>query len=410
MGSGALVTVLCAALTMAAGAAAQSPPLRIGENSFELQRVNGHLMVTSAALTALGGKIQTDGWRARLVLYGDTIRLASHTPFFSRGGSVFQLAAPPVRSGSGWLLPLQFFASWLPSNYPERIVINGRRLNAVTAPAERAAPKAAAPTVMPPRTVERPAPVPPRDSVRRVAPDPSLRARAARVVILDAGHGGRDPGKPGPGGVLEKSVALSVVNRLSGFLRERGYEVHLTRSTDTLISLDDRPHLGNGWKGARPAAVFVSLHANSGVAAARGFETYFLSEARTDDERRVAEMENASVKFEEKRGPRAPELDLIVSSLKNDFYLRASNDLAETIQGSLATVHSGPNRGVKRAGFRVLVGALMPAVLVEMAFISNPEEARLLGTSAFQQKIAWSLAAAIDRFFETHQQYFTPPQ
>ena len=360
-------------------ATAQSAPLRIGEYSFELQRVNGQLMVPAAALTALGGRLHSDGWTGRIVIYGDTIGVASHSPFFSRGDAVFQMAAPPIRSGSSWLLPYQFFASWLPANYATRITFNDRRLSGVTPAAARTA--AAAP------------------------PKPN-----ARVVVLDAGHGGRDPGKPGPSGLLEKSVTMNVVNRLAGFLKERGYEVHLTRATDTLISLDERPHLANTWKGSRPAAVFVSVHANSGAASAKGFETYFLSEARTDDERRVAEMENASVKFEEKRGPRAPELDLIVSSLKNDFYLRASNDLAETIQSSLATVHSGPNRGVKRAGFRVLVGALMPAVLVEMGFISNPEEARQLATSAFQQKIAWSLAAAIDRFFETHQQYFTPPQ
>ncbi|HSL70389.1 MAG TPA: N-acetylmuramoyl-L-alanine amidase, partial [Longimicrobiales bacterium] len=250
------------------------------------------------------------------------------------------------------------------------------------------------------------------DSAARVTPPAPTgntpATRPTRVVVLDAGHGGVDPGKPGPNRLMEKTAALAVANKLAGFLRERGYEVHLTRKSDTLIALADRPHRANVWKANRPAAVFVSLHANSGVRAARGFETYFLSAARTDDERRVAEMENAAVQYE--NGPSsaaAPELDQILSGLKNDFYLRASNSLAELIQNSLATVHPGPNRGVKQAAFRVLVGAVMPAVLVEMAFISNPEEARLLGTSAFQQKIAYSVAQAIDRFFETHQHLLT---
>jgi N-acetylmuramoyl-L-alanine amidase len=89
--------------------------------------------------------------------------------------------------------------------------------------------------------------------------------------------------------------------------------------------------------------------------------------------------------------------------LRNDYYIKASDDLAEIVQKRLGAFHPGANRGVKRAGFRVLVGAFMPAVLVETAFISNSREASLLGSSAFQQKIAFALADAVDKFFETHQ-------
>src|SRR5690606_9337334 len=196
--------------------------------------------------------------------------------------------------------------------------------------------------------------------------------------------GGRDPGKIGPNGLREKDVALAVSRRLAALLRARdGYEVHLTRTTDTLIALGDRPALANRWKAGRPAAVYISIHANSAVAAARGFETFFLSEARTEDERRVAEMENAAVAYEENHDSAngGHELDLILNNLRNDFYLRASNALAEIVQRRIAAFHPGPNRGVKQGGFAVLVGAFMPAVLVETAFISNRNEARLLGSS-----------------------------
>ena len=358
-------------LLLAAGANAQGT-VRVGDKSFPVTRVAGHPAVDANAVTSVGGRLQLDGAGATIVLNRDTLRFTSHSPFFTRNGKLLQMVAPAIRSADTFWLPLQFFKTWVPA------------------------------TQQPSRPLAQPPSSP-------AAQQPSSPAKR-RLVVLDAGHGGRDPGKPGPNGLMEKTAALSIVKYLAGFLRERGYDVQLTRARDTLIALADRPHLANEWKANQPAAVFVSVHANSGAPGARGFETYFLSEARTDDERRVAEMENAVVKFEDKSTQKAPELDLIVSSLKNDFYQRASNDLAELIQQNLGSVHPGPNRGVKQAGFRVLVGALMPAVLVETAFISNSEEARLLGTSAFQQKIAYSLAAAIDKFFETHERFFAVPQ
>jgi len=227
---------------------------------------------------------------------------------------------------------------------------------------------------------------------------------AARVVIIDPGHGGPDPGRIGPNGVREKDVTLAIARRLAAILRQRlGYEVHLTRTRDTLVALADRPRLANRWKAGRPAAVYLSIHANAGARHARGFETFFLSEARTDDERRVAEMENAASAYEGEAPDSLSELEAIRNGLRNDFYLRASNALAETVQRRLARFHPGPDRGVKQAGFRVLIGAFMPAVLVETAFLSHPAEARLLAASSFQEKVAWALADAIGEFFAAHQ-------
>jgi N-acetylmuramoyl-L-alanine amidase len=257
-------------------------------------------------------------------------------------------------------------------------------------------PAASASLARPPASAPPPAPTPAR------TPPP----RGPRVVVLDPGHGGRDPGKIGPGGIREKDLTLAVARRLATILRAKGgYEVHLTRHTDTLIALADRPHLANRWKANRPAALFLSIHANSvSNGNARGFETFFLSDARTEDERRVAEMENAAVEYEEvKEVAASTDLDWIFNTLRNDFYIRASNDLAEVIQKQFATFHPGPNRGVKQAGFRVLVGAFMPAVLVEMAFISNRQEAALLTDDAFQRKLADGLAAAVEQFFTSHE-------
>jgi N-acetylmuramoyl-L-alanine amidase len=202
----------------------------------------------------------------------------------------------------------------------------------------------------------------------------------------------------------EAQTVLLVSRRLASVLASRGYEVHLTRTTDTLISLADRPRMANRWKGDEPGALFVSIHANSlrGVPQAHGFETYFLSEASTDDERRVAEMENSVVKYE-KRPSGGDELEQVLNGLRNDFYLKASNDFAATVQRGMAAFHPGPNRGVKRAPFRVLVGALMPAVLVEIGFITNPGEAELMGSSSFQDKLAFSIAESVEKFFRDNE-------
>lgn len=336
-------------------------------------------------LEPLGGRIESDARTARLTLFDQLIIFDYGSPFFRAGRDVYQLVAPARANAQ---VSAEFFTEWLPRRFPDKLSLQNGSLRLATQP-----------------VAVRPAPGKPQTPAQQPArPQPVNPARKEeRVVVIDAGHGGRDPGKIGPTGLAEKIVTLSVATKLGALLRDRGYEVHLTRASDTLIALADRPRLANQWKNGRPATLFVSIHANAGVAKAQGYETYFLSEARTEDERRVAEMENAAVSFEEKPAVRGPAIDLLLTGLRNDYYQRASNDFAEVIQRELGAFHPGPNRGVKQAGFRVLVGAVMPAVLVEIAFISNPEEARLLGSAAFQDKIAWSLARSIGNFFDSHQ-------
>ncbi|HEX6939357.1 MAG TPA: N-acetylmuramoyl-L-alanine amidase [Longimicrobiales bacterium] len=348
----------------------------------------------ATALRRIGGDVRTGPDGARITLFGDTIVFETYSPFFFVDGKAHQLVAPVYVEGGITYLPHQFFAEWLPAHYPDRLrfrdgVLSVIRRDATTAVAgDRPAPAGA-----------------PSATKARATPAADSDARRTRVVIIDAGHGGRDPGKPGPNGAREKDVALTVAKRLAVELRSRErYEVHLTRTTDTLIALADRPRLANEWKAGRPAALFISIHANSvSNPNVRGFETFFLSEARTEDERRVAAMENAAVAFEDVAAPGEDDLDWILNTLRNDFYLRASNDLAEVIQRRLAAFHPGPNRGVKQAGFRVLVGAFMPAVLVELAFISNRQEEALLTSASFQAKVTRALADAVDEFFRSHE-------
>ena len=215
------------------------------------------------------------------------------------------------------------------------------------------------------------------------------------TVVLDAGHGGHDPGSIGPSGVREKEVTLAVVRRLAELLeREPGVRVVLTRDDDTFVPLGERTKIANREK----ADLFVSVHANAAESRqAEGFETYFLSAAKTEDARRVARMENSVLRYENPSIDPASlgELNFILWDLAQNEYLRESSMLAESVQEEINRRLDLRSRGVKQAGFFVLNGAYMPAILFEMAFISNPREESLLHDSSFQSRIAEGLAESL---------------
>jgi len=216
-----------------------------------------------------------------------------------------------------------------------------------------------------------------------------------RTVVIDPGHGGENPGARGPGGSLEKDVALSVARRLRAELvNARGLQVFLTRDKDIDVDLDDRTAIANNYK----ADLFVSIHANaSRERGAKGSEVYFLSyQASDDDSRRTAQLEGAAEPLPESAV--GTDLALILWDMAQAEHLEESSALASRIQEELAVVTGSEGRGVKQAPFRVLVGAAMPAVLVEVAFISNPEEEKLLASEGYQAKVAASLARGIERY------------
>jgi N-acetylmuramoyl-L-alanine amidase len=411
-GSALRITLLASALLLVPLALhAQRPVLRVNAGSAGAQAVDGVLIDGAAAFPAstlelLGFRLASSPAGLTAVLDADSLLFWTTSPFFRAGGRLHHLAAAVQLGDGATNLPEQFFIQWLPAAYPERFEYRAGALTLRGAATAGAAPAPTPPvrpaSGAPPRTSGAAQPAMPRTGSGAVQ---QRQATDQRVVVIDPGHGGRDPGKIGPNGLREKDVTLLLSQRLAAILRERGYEVHLTRTTDTLIALGDRPRLANEWRADRPVAVFLSIHANSAPSSsARGFETFFLSEARTEDERRVAEMENAAIRFEDQPPvTTGNELDQILSNLRSDFLMRASHDLAAAMQEKMAAFHPGPNRGVKRAGFFVLVGSIMPAVLIETAFMSNRDEADLLGTQAFQQKLAWGMADAVDEFFRRNE-------
>ena len=230
------------------------------------------------------------------------------------------------------------------------------------------------------------------------------------TVIVDAGHGGRDPGMMGMTSgrrrIYEKDIALAVSRRLAANLEKAGVNVVMTRTTDTLIALYDRGPIAN----RRQGDMFISVHVNAAnprsknPGAVRGFETFFLAEAKTEDERRVARMENESVNFDtEVERPTEGPLAFMFNDMAQNEHLRESSDLAAMIQARLRGPHPGPSRGVKQGGLVVLSTAFMPAVLVEIGYGTNRADADWMASASGQGQAAAAIASAALDYLERRE-------
>jgi N-acetylmuramoyl-L-alanine amidase len=247
-------------------------------------------------------------------------------------------------------------------------------------PETAATPKPAAPTSHGDRTLTR-----------------ELGLKIGRVV-LDPGHGGHDRGTIGPGGLCEKDLVLALARKLQKLLEEKlGAEVFLTRNDDTFISLEERTAIAN----EHHADLFISIHANSSrIRSISGVETYFLDFARTESEREIAARENATTLSNVR------DLEDLIKKIAQADRSLESRELASIIQkklyaGARQLSPATQNRGVRSAPFVVLIGANMPSILAEVAFISNPKDERLLSRDANQELLAKALFSGIEGYMKT---------
>ena len=332
---------------------------------------------------------------------GIDVRVWPGMRFVAVGDSWHQLVDEPLLDEGRLLVPLQFAAEVVPRVIGTGIVWDEERVELRLF--SKVARGAAA---VPARRV---------DGAQR-APAPTRRTPGTRWrVVVDPGHGGPDDGMTGPLGstgftIYEKDITLSLARRLGKRLRSLGVAVIYTRTTDTLIALSDRGRIANDASGD----LFLSIHVNAAhmgwktPAAARGFETYFLAEAKTEDARRVEQMENEASRFEAAGGAQKGDpLSFIVTDMLQNEHLRESSELAELIQRHLGEKHPGPDRGVKQAGFRVLVTAFMPSVLIEVGFGTNAAEARYLASQKGQEEIAAAIAAATLEYLRRYERRVT---
>lgn len=238
--------------------------------------------------------------------------------------------------------------------------------------------------------------------VKRAKTDTLHNISTLKTIIIDAGHGGKDPGAIGPSGLQEKTMNLDMALRLKKLINAgcKNLDVVLTRDKDEFVSLAQRTQLANKY----PNSLFISIHCNASKnKSSKGFETYFLSNAKTDWERAVEARENSSLTFdlpeEERKG-----LDFILWDLAQNEFLTASSRLAEFIQTEYEKKYKAENRGLKQAGFYVLKGNYMPAVLVETAFISNKEEEKKLKSKDYRQEMAQLIYNGLVRYIKEHEQ------
>jgi len=219
-----------------------------------------------------------------------------------------------------------------------------------------------------------------------------------RAIVIDAGHGGNEPGAKGPGGALEKDVTLAVARRLKGTLEGRlGIRVILTRDGDATMGLDERAAVANNNK----ADLFVSLHANASMRpGVSGAEVFYLSlDEYGDAAQRVAKGDSESLPV---FGGGNRDIEMILWEMAQARYIQESAALAQGVESALREHVPMSARAIQRAPLRVLVGANMPAVLVEMGFITNAAQEKQLTSDDFQNRVVQALVGAITRFRDAH--------
>lgn len=237
-----------------------------------------------------------------------------------------------------------------------------------------------------------------KESLKDIIPSDKERSENAKLILIDAGHGGHDPGAVGPNGTKEKDVNLAIALALKNlFNKDKNYKVILTREDDTFIPLSERTNIANKNK----VDLFISVHNNANIKREMsGFEIYFLSENASDSEAAAtAALENSVISLEDKpKGQKAVLQNMLWSMTVNEF-INESSELASFISGETPRRLKTINRGIKQANFYVLRGAQMPAVLVEGAFISNYSEEAKLNTRNFQLAIADSIYEGVKKYY-----------
>lgn len=375
--------LLCASFVLVFAAQAVGQPsegeIDLGGTTYALQtaRHNGFEAVRwSDVPEALAAGSFQRGGVATAMVAGVPLELRVGSPFGRHGESVFQLSNSPYRQGAEVWVPLELFSDWLPAIVVDR--------EPASAGYEEPIPAMAVAEADP-------------------RPTPGSRRPGPWRVVIDAGHGGVDPGTISPRTrAREKDITLAVSLKLAEELRRRGgIEPLLTRDRDVFVEVMERPSLAVDWD----ADLFISIHVDAqpgGRTSARGFTTFHLGQARTEYALEVARRENAVIELEGgTEPPNLAQLEIILATVDRDAYRRESRLLAGHIQNGLRGSLDSRDRGAKQGPYYVLMTpGLLPAVLVELGFITNSADERQLTDSAHQDRIARSLADTIEAYLE----------
>ena len=220
-----------------------------------------------------------------------------------------------------------------------------------------------------------------------------------KTIVIDAGHGGKDPGAVGYRGTKEKDIALDVAKRLEKKLSKKlNVKIVMTRDEDIFLRLSERTKIANENNGS----LFISIHTNAAEdRRASGFETFLIGPNKNEAAVRVAARENAVLELEGISGQKLTNEDLIKATIAQSAFASKSEQFASMVQGEIKKRVQSKERGVKQAGFYVLMGASMPNVLVELGFISNPSEEKKLRSPQYRDQLATAIYRAVEQYQKT---------
>jgi N-acetylmuramoyl-L-alanine amidase len=319
-------------------------------------------------------------------------------------GKLIRADVPVIHRSSETLLPQELFLGAAETLFPElHIEKKGSTYTASSEPEVKKKKPA----------VKRPAAPAPSDDTDEEKEDlsrskyASATAEKIGFIVLDAGHGGKDPGAVGKGKTYEKEITLSMVKKVGAILSKEhaDIKIYYTRSTDVFVELGGRTEFANRKLTTRNGGLFISIHVNASVVPKmNGYETYYLSQTPSSSQARsTAALENNVVVLENLgRRKSYDDVEHIEALMATMQIQKESRTLAETIQKKMtSSMKEFPSRGVKTADFFVLRGSLMPAALVEIGYITNRKELSRLTDDRYQDGVAASIAGGIGSFLQT---------
>lgn len=393
-------------------------------------RMNGTLreMAVDEVVSALGFAPKNDGTSLIVTMGGKKIEFWNGSNIVRAAGTIISFPTPVVTKDGHWWGEGRSLLSAFDRFYkaigqkaafrwgetktvaaaqpaPQKQTASKKQAEPVKKPVQQAKTKPEAET---PKAEPEPEPEI-QEPVKAEAPAPNPRSGRKPVVVIDAGHGGHDPGAVA-NKIREKDITLRAATQLAKILKEKGADARLTRSTDVYLKLAERTAFAN----KNNADVFISLHCNAmpkGKTGVAGFEIYIMALPSDKDAMNLAIVENREISGDahsaaeiQKADKKTQLLLKILGDMQQNDKIGASTELTEVLHKNAKSAGL-PMRKVAQAPFFVLRGAGMPAVLVEMGYLTNATEAKRLNTASYREKICRSLADGIITFIETHRGY-----
>ncbi len=359
---------------------------------FAVLKRAGNRLELGSIVSAFSLKTSMDFLGERLDLVGEkgSVRLMIDSPLILSKGAYEVLSTPMRTEGGNILVPTDFLTKALPALLGRSAAVDEKGSTVLLGEEGTGAFEGVDPEglVRLAAFIDRDKLLPPEKK--------KLVPRGLKVVVIDPGHGGRDKGAKGGTGTQEKDLVLSISQKLRTMLEEDlGVKVVLTRTADYFVGLKERTAIANNNR----AELFLSIHANAAFRrSVRGYETYYLSFSATDlESSQVALLENRSLGVEGEQGEEAL-LEAILWDMAQLEYINQSGELAARVQQNLVKNAGGRDRGVRQAPLAVLMGARMPATLVEVGFITNPEQEIKLNRETYQTRLARSLFEAVSDY------------